>query len=735
MKNEINIGGDSYSESRIISANTYMYQSIDGNELQYDVLNTRLEMGRLVKNQDGKYVYEMGEDPGKYRYGTPVTLKREGSLLGKFYVESVTRVGRTQYNISCISAIGLLERMQHYGGVYRGIKVPELLKDIIGDSIQYSLDSQFDDIKVYGWLPPASKRENLHQLLFAIGAFVSGDPVTGDPIFSSFRSESVFKIPDSRIYLGGSVKYPDYITRVSIHEHSFAVSPAAELVTLFDGQISFEKVLTPNGQTVEGGIVIFKEPCDVDSLASEGCEILEKGVNYAVLSPSMAAKLTGRKYLHTIRQVNRPEARTSDFGVKENKVTIANATLVSFANSENVADRIYNYYTSAKTVNADIIMGYERPGSAVEFNDAFGDKTTGFIQSMDIGISGVLKANTDIISGYKPLGPGNLYTHVAKITSNMNWEVPAGVKKIRVVLIGGGDGGASGCRGESNKSDSMKEFFNWDITHEVQLAPTEGGKGGLPGKGALGGKIYSVTLNVNPSQTFKVVIGNGGPGGVPSGNDSVLGGHGTASTFGGYSSESGTRSNAGYFEEINGETFASPGDDGVAGGDGVTGYGEYEYSGFWDCDRLVFKYKIPAPLVWNGVSYYPGQSQGTERAYGSESGQIYNPGGMVTYGYGRGLGGGPAAGANGPSTPTTKRPGATGATPVNGKDATNPGGGGHGGHGGGGAGGNGGGYAERRIKKDQSPQTAPPLKSIPSVQGGLGSRGGNGAPGVVLVYY
>ena len=42
------------------------------------------------------------------QYGQPVEYYRDKVLLAKLYLESVVRVGRNQYQISCVSAVGLL---------------------------------------------------------------------------------------------------------------------------------------------------------------------------------------------------------------------------------------------------------------------------------------------------------------------------------------------------------------------------------------------------------------------------------------------------------------------------------------------------------------------------------------------------------------------------------------------------------------------------------------------------
>lgn len=168
-----------------------------------------------------------------------------------------------------------------------------------------------------------------------------------------------------------------------------------------------------------------------------------------------------------------------------------------------------------------------------------------------------------------------LFQARAVITKSGSWTAPAGVTSLRIIVVGGGQGGYAG------------EPGNWD---------TEGTRGS-PGSG---GKIYAETITVMPGQTFAVTIGTGGVGGVAHGRWEVVEqGHldgekvwgwvdeykdpptlGTATTFGQYSSEAGQTYEMGYTDVASGDSFgragvASPapgtGDGGQGGQGGVKG--------------------------------------------------------------------------------------------------------------------------------------------------------------------
>ena len=103
-----------------------------------------------------------------FERNTPLTYFNRGVQRGIFYVQSVTREGPTIYTISATSAIGLLIEGLHYGGIYTGQTVTEVLPSICG-TVPYVVKTNLRDIALYGWLPIAFPRDNLAQVLFTIG--------------------------------------------------------------------------------------------------------------------------------------------------------------------------------------------------------------------------------------------------------------------------------------------------------------------------------------------------------------------------------------------------------------------------------------------------------------------------------------------------------------------------------------------------------------------------------------
>lgn len=692
---------DGESVDKLISANAFIGDSLPAVTLSVDTLNSvvrdfDLETYMITRNgypiftSDGYPMVGKRSAKGidkRSEYGQPVEYYHDDKLFGKFYLaEKIKRVGKNTYQISSVSAVGLLLTAYHYGGIYNGEKAGEVIADIVGDTFPYTLDEGLANVNLYGWLPKGTRRDNLRDVLFAIGGQIRKD-VTGSLVIGPQIAVEPYDIEVDEFYMGGSVTGSNPATGVDLTEHSFIALDGNEVVTLFNGEAAASEIVTPKGETVRGVMVEFGEP--IYDLSIVNGAILEYGANYAVLAQAPAATLTGKRYAHTERIVS----RRSENGGVPNIITSRACTLINMMNSELVADKLMAYYGSAKVVEADMVVTGQKPGDAVNFQDPFGDATHGYISAMDVNMSAILKAQTNIVSGYIPSAWGNYYSKVMVVNTSGPVIIPKDSKgKIRVVLIGGGDGGGLGKAGEAGGKATSSSYGS-------------AGKGGDPGIPGNGGKIYVATMEAKPGEEFIASIGVGGKGQTTS----MAAEFGGETTFGELSSANGFVSLVGYQDLIDGTMYATPGPEGLAGGSGVGLVGGGESYG----ENVEYK----------GVTYVPGANGTTAK--------------LDNYrGYGGG-GGGPAAGANGGNggngdvdenkgTPFADGgDGGRGATPVKADNGSVPGQGGGAGHGSGGGGGGGGakGYSDNY--------------QWPGSGGAPGSpgEGGDGADGILLIYY
>lgn len=699
------------------SGNEYQITSLIADELQADTIELE------VKCSDKNIVV--------FTENAPLQYYRENILRSTYYVQSIKRIGGDKYTISADSAMGLLMKRLHAGGIYTGQTVKEVTSEICGN-IPILVKTVFSDTKLYGWLPyckppKSSARNNLAQVLYAIGAALTTDNngvLRVEPLWDGTSSS----IGETRLYFDGSVETEKPISAVTVTEHQYIAG-------------TDEKKLF-SGTSQQGDIITFSEP--MHSLTATGFTILESGANYAKIS-SGSGSLKGKTYIHNTRLVT----QTVTENAAENVKSVTDATLVSLVNSSAVAKRLADYYKCRETITNGIVSGQEKPGHVVSVYHPYDKKmVSACIVSLDTTISGTLKSEMAALVGFLPPQPETTeyYDDRVTLTGSGEWTVPEGVTSYTRVLIGGGQGGKCGKAGAlptskvSTQTETREgESHTWTVNYKgflvKDLPPAAGGEAGTPGEG---GKVLVETVqNAVPGSKVSYSCGAGGAGAPYAENSDKEGSLGGATTMGGSSSDSGSSNPSGYTDPMTGEVYAVPGIAGVPGGNGV-GY---------DADgNLIY----PPDIVVNGRSYRHGV-QGT--AVDFETGNSATSGSFDATSSG-GLGGGPAYKANGHNggngiTPTmtsqynnkklTMQGGAqgTGATAQPPEKPSVYGNGGGAGNGGGGNGQTGWPcMASCTMRDDASYQMGDLEVYAGAATGrGLGSDGGQGGDGCIIIYY
>ena len=491
---------------------------------------------------------------------TPIVVYRDGEIKARFVSSGVSRIGPVTYQLTGRSPMGALTGMVHTGGIYTGQTVEEVVKEICGN-IPSLIKSVYAGVKLYGWLPYAdgkerSARDNLAQVLFAIGAYLRTD-LNGVLRIEPLWDGTASLINVDRSYTGGTVKYDSPISAVTVTEHQYVAG--TEVKELFSGTAQ------------NGDIITFSEP--MHSLSATGFTILESGANYAKISAGTGA-LTGKAYIHNTRLITQPVTA----GAAENVKSVTDATLVSLVNSYAVAKRLADYYRCRETITNDIVSGHEKPGHVVSVYHPYDKKmVSACIQSLDTTMSATLKSSMEALGGFTPAQPesAEYFDERVVLTGSGEWQVPENVTAITAVLIGGAQGGHCGHGGNPATQKTVSITGNiFDIPQYITDKWAFGGKGGKGGDPGSGGKILQATFDVTPAQKFSFACGVGGFGAAFDANNwantpSTPGADGTKTTFGSLDSSTGSTSEIGYTDPVTGEVFAQKGEQGIAGGDGA----------------------------------------------------------------------------------------------------------------------------------------------------------------------
>ena len=740
MSNQIKYKGVTYAEDKqILKTGGVLYQV---KELSADALEGDSLQLTVKSESDAILNFDLNDK---------VEYFRDGLRKGVYYLQSVAQVGPQSYRLYALSAVGRLMVQRHVGGLYTGQRADAVVREICGD-IPVLVETCYASRALYGWLPYApgrgarSARDNLADLLLSIGAWLGTDEngvLRVEKLWDGTASTIPIGRIDSRSVL---VKTDTPVSAVEVTEHQFV--PSAETQSLF------------NGTATEGKRIVFDEP--MHDLSATGFAILESGANYAVLSAGNG-ELTGQTYTHNTSVVT----RTVTEGAAEYIIPVSDVYLISLVNSVDVAARLADYYKHRTAITVNVNPRGERAGHVVDIYHPWKKAlVSACIVSRETKISGLLKSRTSALVGFLPPQPesSEYFDERVLLTGSGTWTVPDGVTTYTKVLIGGGQGGKHGGKGEDGKqrTSSWTERVLGTLTYNWSgYLPGAISKGGVGGEGGVGGKVLIETINdATPGESIAYSCGTAGAGAT---TDGAEGENGTATTMGGSSSDSGSSSDIGYTDPVTGEVFAAKGDTGIAGGDSggcsdvsaypnptvsgclYVGQGIAEATDVVDEDGKVWKsgawllYKNTQQIYGTGNSASAdgdlshgavecsascsGPSGAAVGANGSDgsatncwatAGKEGNP----TYMYAYASPGYPVNGANAATAP--KKPSAYGK-------------GGRGGHGGG-AGGCGGYSATGKTTSSTMTQkTQANTRGVGT--GGLGSVGGEAGDGCIIIYY
>lgn len=632
-----------------MATNTIVYRDymFQGSDIQEGNPYTEVSLSSSALGSNTIQVTVKCNDPAivDFQRNDPLLYTRGDHLPERYFVQSISRVGTNRYTISATSIVGLLEQMEHKGGIYTGQTVPEVVGEICG-SLPVKVKTIFQDTALYGWLPyvkpsESSARDNLAQVLFAIGAYLGVDQegvLRVEPLWDGVSSA----VTADRVYNDGSVDYGSDVSSVSVLEHQYLDIDTEDPTTLFDG--------TATANTT----VIFDAP--MFNLQATGFSILESGANYAILSAGTGT-LTGIPYLHTTREV----VRTVTPGATENVKTISDATLVSLVNSQAVAERMAEYYKHTITINNPILAESERAGHVVSIYDPYNRiMVNACISSMDVTMSAKARAETAALVGFKPPQPGEVpyYDFREVLTGSGTWTVPDGVTSLTYVLFSGARGGKAGRQGGTSSGSITHNYYVSDIFGSNQgryvLWGGPGGVGGQGGPGGSGSKIYQGNMSITPGQKIAYSCGVGGEGAnYDASNPDAEGAEGTSTTFGSASSASGSYPlENGWTDPTTGKIYASIGQTGLPGGNGAGAVDGYVIPENTEDQNEILVYQPSTAAIdedgtsWPGAPTREGRGDDNEdiipgvawrpryfttidNTYGAASGYALGPGGVA----------------------------------------------------------------------------------------------------------
>ena len=490
--------------------------------------------GNYYENYDSTNNHHCNIDYLEYKvyYYSDNTLLFDMYPIGETRSNSIlVRNGKygKSYSVEC----GNLESSVPSGDDAPGSFDPEYRKDFVA-TISYSPSAMH--YRVYGWIPICTKREAIHQLLLSSGFSLKKDS-SGNWLFTENQNTISAAIPQERIFDNGNVIYSNTVGEVVLKEHNF-----------IDSQTIGESSESIYSTEDESPTIYVAEYSKKPSKPTSDGGIIYASTENAALIPGDVLNIVGYPYRHDekiySKKSDNPEGST---------ISLEDVTTITPENSAKMFERLENYYLKTHTCKFDIVKSGEKCGAKYSFVNPFNEEDSGFLVSSKDSLSSFTRSQCEFLCGYEPVTEDNAYYNYVILTGSGTWEVPESVFEqedphIRVVLIGGGDGGYSGLAGANGMSAARDQL----------TTAAAGGEAGDPGSG---GKIYDIVID-NPSASYSYSAGTGGNGAATTtsttthnvggtGGDSVLSdGNNT------YSSASGSTSDSGHINFLTGDRYA-----------------------------------------------------------------------------------------------------------------------------------------------------------------------------------
>lgn len=301
-------------------------------------------------------------------------LDGERQYMGLYYLYEASSTTDSLTELHCENILGVLDRVEYKGGVYRAKRARQLLEEILGlEGVPLELDPALEGETITGWLPICTKREALQQIAFALGA-VMGCARAEGIVIRRPPEKVTRKIGLNRKVIGHSVKLEEFVSQVYVTAHSYRLeTESTELVKT-------ELNLGRHSLTLS-------TPAEISAVS--GAALVEGGANYAVVEVVQAGevKIMGKKYVDNITNCG---AKLDNLGAgeRESIKKVEGATLIDPAKGAAAAKRLLDFYQERYIAEGTVLPGAEQVGECAELASLGGRTLTGHIQRLSIDLTG-----------------------------------------------------------------------------------------------------------------------------------------------------------------------------------------------------------------------------------------------------------------------------------------------------------------------------------------------------------
>lgn len=315
--------------------------------------------------------------------------------IGQFYLDAWENPSDKEIIFKCIDMIGILDTVPYMGGIWLSpVTVGGLLTTMFeAIGTPHILDPELESVDVTGWLPVCTYREAIQQIAFMAGAYVTCSR-SGTIQINKYTAASELAGFDASISKSEkgkeqSLTLKTLVTGVELTGHNYVLNTVvAELY---------------NGTLLAGDHTItFNVP--MHDLSISGGSIASTGANFAIVHVVTAGTvvLSGQGYTET-KQVFGVYNTTLDSNVKQNILSVTNATLVNRDNVGSVAQRVYEYYQQRYLQKVKLYSPSIEVGKTALIDTLYNRQMAGTVEKMTLDLSGGFTVKAEITGGVIPL--------------------------------------------------------------------------------------------------------------------------------------------------------------------------------------------------------------------------------------------------------------------------------------------------------------------------------------------
>lgn len=386
--------GDSLMSAKLLEETSLISDELTINTLDFTLFSENDEFN--IVNPQG--FYRLLQQ--RQRLNVKETLLKENKEkdMGVYYLNSWKNKEDKIMEMSATDIIGVLDKTNFNGGMYKKIKFKDLIKEILESAKlyedEYSIDNSLKNIELTGYIPICSYREALQQAVFAVGAIVNSTRGSVIKMYPLDTEAEIVNTMDKTNVWQRSKKFTqmDIVTGVEVTAHEYIAD--TEKTKLYEANLK-------TGNTK----VVFNEP--VASMTCEGGTITKSNCNYAIIhcSEDSNVVISGYKYKDNMQTVL-VEIENLDPTLKQNTLKVESGYLIDINNAESVGKRVLAHFEKTYKTEYTHVLKDEEISNCVDIEGYAGQKLKGVITKQDIDLTGGFISDTEIIAKIKEAEDG-----------------------------------------------------------------------------------------------------------------------------------------------------------------------------------------------------------------------------------------------------------------------------------------------------------------------------------------